>query len=58
MTLAGKEVVVSNKAALEFYERCQVKEKEYRMEEDAIHGIIQDGEIYPRVVQETLRWQE
>ena len=42
MTLAGKEKVVSNKHAIEFYENTNVSvtDKEFKIEDEATHLLI------------------
>ena len=56
MVLAGREKVTSNKAALEFYEKAEVSGKEYKMEENALHLIIQEGGLWETVVKDIIAW--
>lgn len=54
--LAGKDGLVSNKAAKHFFENSMVTDKDLIEFDQADHSIIQDAEYWPSVAQEIISW--
>jgi esterase/lipase len=56
MVLAGKEKVVDNKAAKNFYEITEIKDKALIEIDDACHQLTQDKEYWPMLTKDIISW--
>ena len=57
MTLASDETLVSNQAAIHFYENANVK-KELKIVEGCTHLCLQDKEYMNKIVAEVIAYQD
>lgn len=54
--MAGKDRIICNKAAKNFYEEIESKSKQMITYDEIDHGIFIDGEYMPLVVKDIVDW--
>ena len=57
MILGGKDTLVCNKTAKQFFENNELKDKDLIEYEEANHCIIQDGDYWKTVAMDVIGWQ-
>ena len=56
MILGGKDTLVCNKTAKDFFENNEGKDKDLIVYDDADHCILQDAEYWPTVALDVIGW--
>ena len=57
MFLAGQDDIVCNRAARNFFENCQVEDKDVIEYDEMSHFCFQDGEYWPQLANDIVSWQ-